>query len=111
LHFDDWDELTDKKQREMPEVSNNRIENWRKFSTHMEAYIRERTIEKYKMDETGDGFDLISISKPEICVWNILRYTLRIWNGKQKEHDLEKIAHYAELAWTLYDLENVSKNE
>ena len=48
-------------------MSNNRIENWRKFSAHMETYIRERTIEKYKMDETGDGFDLMSISKPEIC--------------------------------------------
>ena len=59
-------------------MSNNRIENWRKFSAHMETYIRERTIEKYKMDETGDGFDLMSISKPEICVWNILRYALRI---------------------------------
>ena len=25
----------------------------------------------------------------------------RIWNGKIKKHDLEKIAHYAELAWML----------
>jgi hypothetical protein len=100
-----------KKQREVPEVPNNRIDNWRKFSAHMETYIRVRTIEKYKMDETGDGFDLMSISKPEICVWNILRYALRIWNGKQKEHDLEKIAHYAELAWTLPDGKKVSKNK
>jgi hypothetical protein len=23
------------------------------------------------------------------------------WNGKGKEYDLEKIAHYAELAWTM----------
>ena len=36
-----------------------------------------------------------------ICVWNILRYSLRTWNGKQKAHDIEKIALYAELAWTL----------
>jgi len=92
-------------------VLNNRIENWDKFSAHMETYIRERTIEKYKMDETSDGIDLMSISKPEICLWNILRYSLRIWNGKQKEHDLEKIAHYAELAWTLSDGKKVSKNE
>lgn len=40
---------------------------------------------------------------PKICVWNILRYSLRMWNGKGKEHDLEKVAHYAELAWTLSD--------
>ena len=26
---------------------------------------------------------------------------MRIWNGKQKTHDIEKIAHYAELAWTM----------
>jgi hypothetical protein len=30
-----------------------------------------------------------------------LRYSLRNWNGKGKEYDLEKIAHYAEMAWTM----------
>jgi hypothetical protein len=35
---------------------------------------------------------------------------LRIWNGKQKEHDIEKIAHYADLAWTMSD-EKVIKND
>jgi hypothetical protein len=72
----------------------------------MEAYIRDRTFEKYGVknsDELG-SFDLISITRnPLICVWNILRYSLRIWNGKQKAHDIEKIAHYAELAWTMSD--------
>jgi len=82
-------------------MKNDRVENWRKFSAHMEKYIQEKTVEKYKMDETGDGFDLMSISKPKICVWNILRYALRIWNGKKKEHDMEKVAHYAEMAWTM----------
>ena len=44
----------------------------------------------------------MSITKnPLIFVWNILQYSLRIWNGKQKNHDIEKIAHYAELAWTM----------
>jgi hypothetical protein len=66
----------------------------------MEQYIAEQTIEKYKMDE-DNGIDLMSISKPEICVWNILRYALRMWNGKKKPHDVEKVAHYAEMAWTL----------
>ncbi|MFZ0483321.1 MAG: hypothetical protein WAL93_08030, partial [Desulfobacterales bacterium] len=46
-----------------------------------------RTVEKYGVknsDESG-SFDLISITRnPLICVWNILRYSLRIWNGKQK---------------------------
>jgi len=82
-------------------MKNDRVKNWCKFSEHMEKYIQEKTVEKYKMDESGDGFDLMSISKPEICVWNILRYALRIWNGKQKEHDMEKIAHYAEMAWMM----------
>jgi len=50
------------------------------------------------------GCDLMSITRNLlICVWNILRYSLRIWNGKQKNHDIEKIAHYAEPAWTMSD--------
>ena len=81
-------------------MDNDRVENWRRFSAHMEQYIQEQTIEKYKMDE-DKGIDLMSISKPEICVWNILRYALRMWNGKKKPHDVEKVAHYAEMAWTL----------
>ncbi len=31
---------------------------------------------KNKMNQSCGNFDLMSISKPEICVWNILRYTL-----------------------------------
>ncbi len=81
-------------------MNNDRVENWRRFSAHMEQYIQEQTIEKYKMDE-DKGIDLMSISKPEICVWNILRYALRMWNGKKKPHDIEKVAHYAEMSWTL----------
>ena len=82
----------------------DRVENWKKFAQHMEEYIRDRTVEKYGIKNSGEsgGFDLMSITRnPLICVWNILRYSLRIWNGKQKEYDIEKIAHYAELAWTI----------
>jgi hypothetical protein len=80
----------------------DRVENWRKFSEHMEKYIREQTVQKYGMGNSGSGsFDLMTITKPEVCVWNILRYSLRNWNGKGKDQDLEKIAHYAELAWTI----------
>ena len=78
----------------------DRVENWKKFSEHMEEYIRDHTIEKYTMEKI-DGLDLMSISKPIICIWNILRYAVRIWNNRMKEQDIEKIAHYAELAWTL----------
>jgi hypothetical protein len=81
----------------------DRVENWKRFSEHMEEYIRERTIKKYEIDATG-GFDLMSITRsPIICVWHILKYSLRMWNNKGKDHDLEKMAHYAEMAWTMAD--------
>jgi hypothetical protein len=82
------------------------VASWEKFAEHMKEYIRNRTVEKYGVKNSGEavGFDLMSITRnPLICVWNILRYSLRIWNGKQKPHDIEKIAHYAELAWTMSD--------
>jgi len=82
----------------------DRVENWKKFSEHMEKYIQEQTVEKYgfeKSDSESGAFDLMSITKPLVCIWNCLKYSLRIWNGKMKEHDIEKIAHYAELAWTM----------
>ena len=84
-------------------MAEDRVANWQKFAKHMEKYIQDRTVTKYGI-ENSPGFDLMSITRnPLICVWNILRYSLRIWNGKQKEHDIEKIAHYAELAWTMAD--------
>ena len=81
----------------------DRVENWRKFSEHMEEYIRDQTVEKYGIENPGSGaVDLMSITRnPLVCIWNILRYSLRIWNGKMKECDIEKVAHYAELAWTI----------
>jgi hypothetical protein len=81
----------------------DRVENWKRFSEHMEEYIRERTIKKYEIDTTG-GFDLMAITRsPIICVWHILKYSLRMWNNKGKAHDLEKMAHYAEMAWGMGD--------
>jgi hypothetical protein len=88
----------------------DRVENWKRFSKHMEEYIRERTIKKYEIDTTG-GFDLMSITRnPIICVWHILKYSLRMWNNKGKDHDLEKMAHYAEMAWSMSDGKGV-RNE
>ena len=81
-------------------MAEDRVANWQKFSKHMEEYIRDQTITKYGIENSG-GFDLMSITKPIVCVWNILQYSLRIWNGRAKEHDREKIAHYAELSWTM----------
>ena len=75
----------------------------------MKEYVRDRTVKKYGIENAG-GVDLMSITRnPLICVWNILRYSLRIWNGKQKNHDIEKIAHYAELTWTMSDGKIVDK--
>ena len=54
------------------------------------------------VENSDNGVDLMAITNaPKVCIWNILRYSLRMWNGKMKEHDLEKVAHYAGLAWTL----------
>jgi hypothetical protein len=81
----------------------DRVEEWKRFSEHMEAYIREQTVQKYGMGSSVEGitFDLMTITRPEVCVWNILRYSLRNWNGKGKTHDLEKICHYSQMAWTM----------
>jgi hypothetical protein len=40
------------------------------------------------------------ITKLGVCISKVLRFSSRNWNGKGKENDLVKIAHYAELAWT-----------
>lgn len=91
-------------------MAEDRVANWQKFAKHMEEYIQDRTVKKYGIENAG-GFDLMSITRnPLICIWNILRYSLRIWNGKQKEHDIEKIAHYAELAWTMADGEIIKSD-
>jgi len=40
----------------------NRVAEWKKFSQHMEEYIRERTGRKYGI-ENSEGFDLMSITR------------------------------------------------
>ena len=75
-----------------------RSSEWRQFAQHMESYIRDRTIEKYSLH--GSTFDLMTFTDAMTCVWNVLKYTLRIMNGRAKEHDIEKIAHYAQMYWT-----------
>jgi hypothetical protein len=89
----------------------SRVENWTRFSEHMEEYIRERTVKKYSV--TGPhGCDLISMTNDwKVCVWNILKYALRLWNGHAKDHDFEKMAHYCEMAWTLSEGKIVENKE
>jgi len=97
----------DRKETEFKPV--DRVAAWRRFAQHMEKYIKDKTVTKYGLEKSG-GFDLMSITQPIICVWCILRYALRIWNNRMKEHDLEKIAHYAEIAWTMSNGEIIKRN-
>ena len=83
--------------QELPS-SVDRVADWRIFSEHMEEYILERTVEKYTINSST--FDLMSFTEPMVCIWNVLKYTLRIMNNKAKEHDVEKIAHYIQMYWT-----------
>ena len=79
----------------------DRVANWKRFSQHMENYITENTLQKYSGSEK---VDLMAItSNPIICVWNILKYALRMYNGRMKPQDPEKVAHYAEMLWSMQD--------
>ena len=79
----------------------DRVDNWKRFSRHMEQYIFEKTVAKYTSGDE-EGTDLMAITQsPMVCVWNILKYAWRIWQNRMKENDLEKIAHYAEMAYNL----------
>ena len=70
---------------------------------HAKIGVQEKTIAKYGFDkDDSNGLDLMEITKnPLIPAWQILKYALRIWNNKMKDHDIEKIAHYAELSWSM----------
>lgn len=75
----------------------DRLKDWVEFSNYMINYIEKYTISKYKGD---DKFDLISIMEPMDCIWTILRYALRMFRRRGKKYDIQKIAHYAQIAWT-----------
>lgn len=58
--------------------------------------------------DKGDDYDekgnkVMTFIKPIVFIGNVLRYSLRIWNNRIKERDIEKTAHYAKLEWTLSD--------
>ena len=56
----------------------DRVEDWKRFSQAMEKYIRDHTVEKYGIDNSVSGLDLMAIThSPLICVWQILKYYLR----------------------------------
>ena len=79
------------------------LERWKVFSDHMEKYIEDRTMEKYKTSKKK-GFSLINMVLESkyggvICLFCIMRYSIRMFNDSGKQHDVEKIAHYASFLW------------
>lgn len=76
----------------------DRVGDWDEFSKYMRQYIEKNTVSKYGQ---ANKIDLMSMTDAWICIWNIIRYSLRLWNGRGKRYDLEKIIHYAQMAITL----------
>jgi hypothetical protein len=72
----------------------DRLGDWKSFSKKMEAYI-EVPQKKYGTELKFN--DLCHYTGLRIMLWNILKYALRLWSGCGKEHDFEKIAHYAQM--------------
>ncbi len=48
----------------------DRVANWKKFSQHMEEYIRECTVEKYRIENSG-GFNLMASPGVHLSVCGI----------------------------------------
>lgn len=76
----------------------DRLGDWDEISEYMHNYIESKTVSKYGQKS---GIDLMSVTDPYICIWNMLKYCLRLWNGQGKRYDLEKIIHYGQMAITL----------
>jgi hypothetical protein len=75
----------------------DRLGDWRKFSQRMEEYL-QGPISKYGGKRKFN--DLLHYTGLRVMCWNLLKYSLRIWLGQGKRHDFEKLAHYAQMAWT-----------
>jgi len=77
----------------------DRLGDWEKFSKYMsEAYL-SGPIKKYSGAHRMNDF--LHYTGLRVMIWNILKYALRLWLGRGKIHDFEKIAHYAQMAYTL----------
>ena len=81
----------------------DRVGDWDKFALEMHDYIAKFTVSKYGSDgEDGrEQMDLMVFTSANVCVWNILKYSIRLFNNKGKINDLFKIAHYVQMAHTL----------
>ncbi len=81
-----------------------RISEWKQFSIMMENYLEKYTIQKYKT--SSEDIDLVEIADAKYCIFSILKYAMRLHNGRGKDFDLHKIAHYAQLAYDKLQKEN-----
>jgi len=81
------------------EKSVGSVEEWDEFAEFMHNYIGERTIDKYSQDK-AKTVQVVDILDKRYCLDNIFKYATRMVNGKTKEHDIYKIAHYAQLYWS-----------
>jgi hypothetical protein len=75
----------------------DRVGDWDRFAAEMHDYIAKFTVGKY---QGNNDFDLMTITEPRESLWNIIKYSLRMWNGKGKRYDWYKIAHYTQMGWT-----------
>ena len=82
----------------------DRLKDWYAFHGHMDVYL-EAPIKKYGAEQQMNDF--LHYTDLRTMFWNILKYALRLWLGHGKEHDLEKIAHYAQMAWTLKEYKQI----
>lgn len=76
----------------------DRIGDWEQFNGMMKSYIE---VPQTKYGTNLKFNDLCHYTGLRIMLWNILKYALRLWSGAGKENDFQKIAHYAQMAWTL----------
>lgn len=72
-----------------------KYKEWMEFARKVGDYIEANTIEKY--GDTGDS--LTVETEPRICVWNILKYSIRMWKNRGKTNDIFKICHYAQMCY------------
>lgn len=77
----------------------DRLRDWKLFSKEMEEYLESGPKEKWGSKLKFN--DLCHYTGLRIMVWNMLKYSLRLWNCFGKRHDFEKVAHFSQMAWTL----------
>lgn len=82
---------------EPPPTKFDRLGDWEKFHQRMIEYL-QIPIQKY--GAANEMNDLLHYTGLRVMCWHLLKYSLRIWLGHGKRHDFEKIAHFAQMAWT-----------